>query len=319
MDLFFQSFVPGVFAILRIFIIAVTAGLLVRFKFVSDEHINGLSKVTILVFLPCLIFSKITSVFNPGDMEFWWVLPLLGMAFLLVGIGTGRLFFWKDFNKKRHLVAMAGMQNAAYLVLPVGEALFPEQFDTFTVYVFLIVLGVSPVMWTLGKVLTTGQFTDGNFNWKHLITPPFIANILAINMVLLNLHNYVPEFVASPINMLGQAAVPVVTFVLGATLGGISLRLWPHWLDILRVMLVKFVWMPLLVLLLILAFNVYQDEQLLAELLIIEASSAPATSIILMSRTYGGNVQETGTTMLFSYFVCLITIPVWISVLRMVV
>ena len=39
------------------------------------------------------------------------------------------------------------------LVLPVGLAIFPEQFDRFALYCFLFILGFNAVLWSVGKAL----------------------------------------------------------------------------------------------------------------------------------------------------------------------
>lgn len=314
---FFSSFFPIFVAILKIFLIALVAGLLVRRKVISQEIVNGLSRVTVLVFLPCLIFAKILKNFNPETMNFWWIIPVAGFAMIGIGLLFSSLLFYGNLSGKRSLLPLASIQNAAYLVLPIAESVYPENFDTITVYVFLIVLAVSPSLWSIGKYLSTDNPSGQKHSTlKSLINPPFIANILALVIVFTNLNDPFPGFLLESIDFLGGATVPVVTFILGATLGGISLREWPKIWDSLRVILVKFVLIPGGTLLAILVFNAYPENPILSEFLLIEASSAPATGHILLSRTFGGNVQQTGSIMLISYFVCLVTIPGWITLLR---
>jgi predicted permease len=44
-----------------------------------------------------------------------------------------------------------------------------------------------------------------------------------------------------------------------------------------------------------------------------QAASAPATALILIARTYHGNTNKVGATMLFAYCCCIIAIPFWVS------
>lgn len=53
------------------------------------------------------------------------------------------------------MIPLASIQNAAYLILPLGAVLCPQQFEQFSVYVFLFVMGQSIPIWTIGKQLTT--------------------------------------------------------------------------------------------------------------------------------------------------------------------
>ncbi|MGK7395796.1 MAG: AEC family transporter [Candidatus Cyclobacteriaceae bacterium M3_2C_046] len=314
---FFNSFYPIFQAILMIFLIALAAGLLVRQKVVKQEQIDGVSRLTIYIFLPCLIFSKLTIYFNPADMTLWWLLPLVGVIMILVGMGISWIFFIKELPAKKNLIALSSIQNAAYLALPLAEAIYPDQFDQFSVYVFLIVIGVNPMLWSIGKILTSDAPDSIKLKLKDFITPPLVANLLAIFLVLTHLHHFIPALLSESIDFLGQATVPVVTFILGATLGSISLRLWPSFWDALRLLLVKFGFIPLLMLMGLTWLELHAQNQLLAEFFMIQAASAPATGIILQVRGYGGDMQKTGSMMILAYFTCLVAIPLWITLIRL--
>jgi predicted permease len=54
-------------------------------------------------------------------------------------------------------------------------------------------------------------------------------------------------------------------------------------------------------------------EALSDDLLIIEAASAPATALILMARTYGGNLDRIGAVILISYGLCPVFLPLWLG------
>ena len=53
---------------------------------------------------------------------------------------------------------------------------------------------------------------------------------------------------------------------------------------------------------------------LLADVLIIQSASAPATAHILQIRTYGGDLKTAGGILFLSYIVCLVAIPGWLAV-----
>jgi len=38
----------------------------------------------------------------------------------------GALFFWGELPGKKNMLALAGIHNAGYLILPIGTVLFPE-------------------------------------------------------------------------------------------------------------------------------------------------------------------------------------------------
>ena len=234
----------------------------------------------------------------------------------LVGTGLGALVFARRLGEKRNMLPLAGMQNAGYLVLPIGLALFPDRFDTFALYVFLFILGYNPILWSLGKLLVSG---DGGARpgWKNFVTPPFVANLVAIAVALSGADKIIPGFVLGAIDLLGTAAVPVATLVLGAVLGSIDVRLRSHVADTARALGVKLMLLPAVTGLLLHLTSLHLSNPLLAEFFVIEAASAPAVALVLQVRTYGGDERRVGSVMFFSYLACTLTLPMWVSIWRL--
>jgi predicted permease len=305
-------------AVLDIFLVVLVAGLLVRRRLITQNHITGLSNVTVLVFLPCLIFSNVVLSLDPGALPYWWVIPLVAVAMPSVGLALAALVLARELPAKRNLLPLASMQNAGYLVLPVGLQLFPDRFDTFALYCFLFILGFNPVLWSLGKLLTTSGRGSEN-GWSGLLTPPLLANVAAIACVLSGATRFIPEPLFGAVELLGRAAVPVATFILGAVLGSISLRLRPYVSDALKTLTIKLGVMPLLTILVVLAIDLQSSNELLARFFVIEAAAAPAAGIILMVRSYGGDEQKIGSLMLLSYIVCTLSLPLWVAVWEVLV
>jgi hypothetical protein len=205
------------------------------------------------------------------------------------------------------------MQNAGYLALPLGQAIYPEQFDRYALYTFLIIMGLNPVLWSVGKYLSTGGHLI-KFSWKQFVTPPFIANLLGILFVVSGLHHFIPKVVGNAIELTGTATVPIANFILGAVLGGISLKMWPSFSDTLRVLSVKFLIIPLVSVMVMVMLNVKVINPLMSDVILIQAVSPPAIAILIQIRNYGGDAQKSGSLMLISYIACLVVIPVWMSI-----
>jgi predicted permease len=314
-ELFTNTFLSVSGGILKIFIIAFLAGILVWKKIIREEHIDALSKITVYVFLPCLIFSVIFSGFKPEELPIWWTIPLGVIFFTVAGTGISALFFLRKLKSARSILPLGSMQNAAYLALPIGEFIYHDQFNQFAVYCFLVVLGISPVLWTLGNILVTNK-SWSELRIKDMINPPLIANILAILLVLTHTKPFVPVLIADTFDFMGKAAVPAATLVLGSTLATVFKSL-PSWGESLKILFVKFVVMPASVILLIHLTGLREHYSLLSEALVIQAATAPATSFIIQVRTYGGDLQRVGGHIFISYFVTLIAIPLWLSVIRL--
>jgi predicted permease len=110
----------------------------------------------------------------------------------------------------------------------------------------------------------------------------------------------------------------MATLILGATIGSVQLRKLPLY-DVLKVLSIKLIFIPAIVVFLVYQLNIYTMNPVVADLLIIEAAVAPASQLVVQVRKYGGPVQEVGSMMLISYLACLVTIPAWFALWRMLV
>lgn len=302
------------FAILQVFLVILAAGALVRLKVISQSHIQGLTAATVVVFLPCMTFANITQNFRVEDFPRWWLLPLSAVAMVGVGLALAGLAFARELPQKRNMLALACLQNAGYLVLPIGQALFPDRFDgEFSVYCFLYILGLSPLLWSLGKHLCTAEHGD-SLKWRSLNTPPFVACLLALFFVFTGLRRYIPAPANEALSLLGKATVPVATFVLGASLGSIHVRIRPYLFDASRALLIKMFLIPAGMILVLRWLGVKPGDGILGAFFVIQAASAPATALILQVRHYGGDEQKIGSVILMAYVLAAITIPLWYAI-----
>lgn len=318
-SVFLISFLGMLNAVAKVVMIGIIAGFLVRRKIVLQEHIKGLSEITVMVLLPALIFSKTITTFKPSETVGWWILPLIGISVPLIGLFFSRILFYNRPYDQRNILAVASFPNSAYLVLPIGQIIFPKQFDEFALYSFLFIVGYNPILWSIGKYYSTLRTENYSFKIKELITPPLIANLSSVTIVLIGIHGFIPDLVMEPIGLIGSATVPMATFILGATLGGISFKIWPKLIDIIKVVLIRYLLVPAFTVTILYLLNIHAYSALLASFLVIEASAAPATNIIVMIRKYGGDIQQVGSMMIVCYIIAIIAMPFWVAFWDMLV
>jgi len=310
-------FFPVFKAVFVILMVALISGLLFRRNIINHSHIEGLSHIVVLILLPCLSFSKIIQYFKPETSPYWWLLPLIALVMIGMGLLISGLFYYNKIAQSKKYIALAAFMNANYMVLPIGQLAFPNQFDSFATYTFLFVLGVNPALWSIGKYLITDK-TSTNFDLKQFFTPPFVAIVLAVILVLAGLHKFIPSIILEPIDFIADAAVPAATLVLGATIGSISLRKFPPISDIFKVTATKLFILPLITIVFLKYTQLLANNPLLADLLVIEAAVAPASSLVIQVRKYGGDSQNIGYIMFITYVLCLFTIPVWFSLWKFI-
>jgi predicted permease len=313
MDSFFAGTFFSIFqAILKVFLIASLAGFMTYKKIFTEEFIDGLAVLVVRVTLPLQMFATIMKSFDPSTQSYWWAAPLVGIGLAFAGLLFSSVLFAGSIKEKKGLFPLSGMQNAVYLALPIGEFAFKDQFPEFSLICFLVLMGLNPVMWSVGKlIITTGNNNDSLF--KKIVTPPLIASLLGITLVLSGMNRFVPDLVVDASGMLGNATVPVATFILGATLVSSIRKIPPFW-DTFRIVIVKFVILPVLMIAGLYLLDVGTRFPLLAQVLVLQAATAPATSHILMVRTYGGDIGKVGGITFVSYIICLFAIPFWLTV-----
>ena len=318
--IFLQSFSSVFLALSQIFSIVLLAGFLVRKHIVSQEQIGALSQTTVYVFLPALIFANILKKFHPDEMQYWWVIPISAIAVTFLGIALNCLFFIRRWQSHKNILPLGSFQNAGYLVLPLGQLLYPKQFDEFSLFVFLYILGYNPVLWSIGKVLISSNGAHNKkIKLKSFITPPLVTTLLSILIVLIGIGKFIPQPVIKASALLGSAAVPVATFILGATLGGIKINKSFSFYELFSNLSTKYFLIPAVVMAVVYYMNLQTQNSLLSDFYIIEASVAPATGLIMMLRTYGGNTQKIGTLMLISYISSLFATPLILAVWKMII
>lgn len=317
MSVFVATAVATLVAVVKIFLVIALAGVLVRRGVLTDAMVTALTQATIVLFLPCLILDKIIVNLRPTELPLWWTLPVAGVAMSLAGLVFATAVFARELPAKNNMLAVASMQNAGYLVLPVGLALYPGEFDELALYVSLFILGFNPVLWSLGAWLTT-EGAERGWEWRGLFNPPLVACLGALALALGGITRWVPAPVLETVELIGQGAVPIATVVLGATLGGMRLQLRRHLWDTARVVFVKYGLLPALTVALLLATGIAAGSPTLARFLVLEAASAPAVGLILQVRAYGGDESKVGAVMLVSYALCLVSLPVWLAVWEVV-
>lgn len=309
--MFIQTGLTVFTAIFQLFIISLAAGFMYRRQWVSMSQVQALSSVTVNIFLPCLIVAKTIAQFRPESFELWWMLPLSGVVLVAAGlVFSGLLFRLKP--DKRPLMTLASMQNGIYIVLPIGQILFSDQFDSFALYAFLLVLGLNPMMWSIGKVMISGG-QNTRIRIKDFITPPLTAIFISVTAVFTHLYRVIPDSLVSAMDLLGQATVPAAVFVLGATMGSISLKKMPALGDIFIVAMVKFVLVPALAFGVLFWGGCNATMPLFCSMIMIQAASPPATNLILIVKRYGGDAQAVSAMMLILYILSIFAMPLWIA------
>ena len=127
--MFLESFRITGSAVLQIIILGAIGYFLVKKKVLGGDGLDALSRLTIDITLPILIFCQLIKDFSFKLYPNWWVFPLISLAITILGLLVGFLFsgFIRGHQSKLQFISLVGFQNSGYLPLALFAALFPKE------------------------------------------------------------------------------------------------------------------------------------------------------------------------------------------------
>lgn len=208
-----------------------------------------LNRMAMYLFYPCILFAVAAS--TPIDTQLLTVPLLVGIGTLVGGLLLYGLLYWSPLGRgladeTRAVLVLGGMfGNTFNIGVPVLVFFYGREATRYAV--FNDVLMTMPLVWSLGVWIATrlGSHSSGVSYpsvWSVMLRmPPIWAFVLGFGSQQLGL-TYQPLVNAT--YFIGQAAIPVVLFVLGMTIPWRNLAPRP---EILTAVLVKLLIVPLIV------------------------------------------------------------------------
>jgi len=312
-----NEFLTVLTAVLPVFGIMGVGLLLRRRDWLSADADASLMRVCLNLLLPCLIFDSVLGNAALRQPENLLLPPLVGFGMVAVGIAISRLFArvagLQTKPEQRTFAFLTGLQNYAYLVIPLCVSLF----DSGTTGVlFVHNVGTEIAMWTLGVTVLTGSGLSGG--WKKILNAPLAALLLALGLNFLGIIftppgsvAFVGKIILTAIHWFGQSAIPLALLLIGAIVtdhladarGGRVVRV------VVVASLVRLAIMPILFLLLA-KFLPCSLE--LKRVLVLQGAMPSAVLPIVITKHYGGDARTALQVALGTSVLGLATIPLWI-------
>lgn len=309
--MFFESFKVTGFAVLEIFILGALGFFLVKKKILGDTGLDSLSRLTIEITLPILIFCQLIKDFTFHVYANWWIFPLISIAITVLGLVVGVVFsfFIHGAEHKLQFTSLVTFQNSGYLPLALIGALLPkEQADVMFMYLFLFLLGFNLVMFSFGSYMLTFKQSK-KFEMVSLFSPPVVATLATLLLILIGFDKFVPEFIFKPLKLVGSCTLPLAMLVVGGNLAQIHLG---H-IDkkaIFLLVIAKLLILPVLGLVLLAKFKL---PELIGLLVILELAVPSATLLSVINRHQKKEDLLIGQGIFFSHIFSLISLPVVLS------
>lgn len=305
-------------AMLQMFLLGLVGFFLIRRKVLSSEGLNGLTNLLVEVTFPALIFWQVITKFSFDLYRNWFAYAFLSIIITVLGLVVGYIFSFsaKDERIKREFVSLVGFQNSGYLPLVLLGWLVPkEQLSNVLIYLFLFLLGFNLVFWSWGVHFLSGNKLK-NFSLPSLFSPPVVATFLGFIFVALRINTSLPQFVLSPLEMLGNCSFPLAIVVVGGALGELPIYRVSDKPLVAKMLLAKLVVLPLLGLIFLKYVAV---PYFLGLLIILELAMPSATSLSVIVRRYGREDKLISQGIFYSHIVSLLTLPLFLALFNWVV
>ena len=300
----------------QIFILAVVViigAIAAKFKVLTYESKDMLSKVIYNISLPLMLFTNFLKLeATPRLLEnSAVVLSVSGfiiMFLLFVGWLTTRIFNI-DGREAAIFRVHSMFGNTIFLGFPLIKALYGEEG---LLYASMFQLISTIIMWTVGVVVITyGHGTSWKKSLLRVINPNTIATLLGLALFLLSVK--LPKLIVTPLSEVGSANTWLSMLYIGAMLtfssvGGLLKRKSIYILSFNRLMLV-----PLIIIaLFVLAASIpgATPDKMVSAVIILEVSMPCMASVVIMARELGADDHLAVANVFVSTILSILTLPV---------
>ncbi len=283
---------------------------ILRRGILPENVISVLSRLSIDIALPSIVFANIIINFDPVKYPDWWQLPLYWVLFMALAFALtllGLLLSLKSFRGEFALSLL--FQNGLFFPIIIIAGLFGSD-SPYIVQLFIFII-FHPVLFFSTKHLFFKTKSDQNeesvLNWQRIINPVLVATLLAIVIVLAGVDKFLPEFVVTMFGMLGNMTLPLIMIILGGSFyidfqrkGKI------YTFEVLKFVLIKNLVFPLV----FIAFLVIlQPSYYIALIIFIQSAVPPITAVPIQVKREGGNESIANQFIVGSFLFSIISIP----------
>jgi len=281
-----------------------------RVNWLTAEADASLMRVTINLFMPCLIFDSVLGNAALQQTRTLVLAPLVGFG----TVAAGNLVCWAAARLTglppgpgpRTFALSAGIYNYGYIPLPLAQLLFDR--ETIGV-LFVHNIGVEAAMWSVGLLVISGRgLKEG---WRQILNVPLAAIVLGLGLNTTGAAGHLPQFVIQTAHLLGQCAIPLGLVLVGATMADYAheFRFGRAGRPVVWSWVLRLGLLPLMFLLM--ARHLPAPPEL-KQVILLQAAMPAAVFPIIMARHYGGDPGLALRIVLGTSLAAIVTMPLWL-------
>ncbi|MGP3590636.1 AEC family transporter [Vagococcus sp. WN89Y] len=294
-----------------LFILIALGYALGRFARWPDSVNEGLNRFCFNVAIPCMLFNVMSKFYESPPVDMRLLIAYFGSCLVIYVIGRvlAKGVFRLDAISGS-VFGLAGIfSNNVMLGIPVAVILLgPSSLAS----VALVLVFNSLILWTLVTV-SVEWAQNGSFSLRSIaktlvsvLRNPIIIGIFSGFLWSLLLHRPLPQFLASPVNMVAQVAAPLTLITLGMSLSRYQIR--KGLPESLTICLLKLALMPALIWLAAFLLHLPREE---SQVVVLLGSMAVGINVYLMAQKFQVLQGATATSMLLSTLFSTLTTPLF--------
>ncbi len=281
-----------------------------RLKLVGPEFNKGLSKLVINVFLVGLILSSVINKeldMSGREAAFGFAMMVVMMGICVcMGMLAPKILGIKDGDKGMYRILVAFMNNG-FMGFPLVAAIYG---DGAVFFASLSNIPFNLMLYSIGIMQLQSSEEKSKFKLKNVITAPLVATLIAAAIFAFKIP--IPAIIDDTADTIAAATVPLSMMCIGLSLGNVPIKeafIRPRLYGICFLRLIA---CPLIVWFVLHFF--IADPVMLGVIIILSACpSAVICSILGMQ--YGRDGVESSEAIFLCTLLCVITMPLLISVL----
>ena len=258
--------------------IFLAAGIGAAFERIFHPDIKSLSRVSFYILSPCLVFSSITNNNLPA-IEFWRIAAFALATVLLSGIlawTVGSILKLRPSMTSALMITCMFVNGGNY-----GLSLNLFAFGTSAMSRAIVYYLVSITsMYSLGVFIASNGLTQPKEAFTRVAKVPALYALLFAGLLRWQ-EWHTPAWLYRSVNLLGEAAIPVMLLILGMQLAKVKLILRWQWMSL--VILLRMLIMPVIAFGLASLFQLTGDARRAA---ITEASMPTAVIVTVLALEY---------------------------------
>ena len=298
-------------------VLMISAGYFLSHKGWFDEKTSKLfSKLVCNLAIPCLMISQFTESFDKDkliSLGGGLFAPFASMAICyLIAIVISKVIRVKE-GRIGTFRSMFFVSNSIFIGLPVNMALFGEKSVP---SVLLYYIANTTFFWTIGAygISKDGQSKNANifsfYTIKRIMSAPLLSFILAVSLVLFDVH--LPKFILDTCKYFGNLTTPLAMLFIGITIYSVNLKQFKFSMDMLAIILGRFLVSPMLILVLC---NFSNTPLLMKEVFVIQAAMPVMTNTAIVSKSYNADYEYATINTIITTISSLLVIPIYMLLL----